>query len=476
MSGMSAHSQSAAAMEPRTARGATAAAPSIPGKVLIVSQWFWPELLGTGFYSGDLGFWLAERGGRVEVLTNRPNYPGPSVFPEYRDGARDREESQGVRIERLPTWVPPSGRALHRIVGEVLFFLRAAPRLWRRRLEPGEAVVSFCPSVLAVLAASLARGGRHVAIVHDIQSGLARSLALAKSGLVTKLLRAVERYCLNRADQIVVLSDEMRAVLRSMGVKRPIAVVPIWVDTSRLTPLPRPAGLAPTVLYSGNFGRKQGLDQVLDCAEILLKELPQAVVVLRGGGSTEPELRRDVAARGLANVRFEPLLPADRLGEGLAAADLLLVPQEPSASDFAVPSKIYTIMAAGRPMVATAVEGSPLWKLAQACGGIVCVPPRDARAFAQAVLALMRDPERRARLGAVARRYAVEEVDRDRVLTDLARLLRDGRDISASPMGEEPGRRTEVGAQPLLVGVGTGEQTARKPGLDLIPNGSDCSR
>ena len=65
MSGMSAHSQSAAAMEPRTGRGATAAAPSIPGKVLIVSQWFWPELLGTGFYSGDLGFWLAERGGNM---------------------------------------------------------------------------------------------------------------------------------------------------------------------------------------------------------------------------------------------------------------------------------------------------------------------------------------------------------------------------------------------------------------------------
>lgn len=396
---------------------------AIPQSVLIVSQWFWPELIGTGFYSGDLGFWLAEHGCRVEALTNRPSYPGFSIFPEYRDGRRDREHAQGLQIERLPTWLAPSGRAFARIASEFHFLLRAAPRLWRRRIEAGGAVVSFCPSVMAVLAASLTRGGRHVAIVHDIQSGLAQSLAMAKSGMVTGLLRAVERFSLNRADLIVVLSEEMGAALRSMGVSPPIFVVPIWVDTARFKPLSRPPGTPPTVLYSGNFGRKQGLGQVLDCAEILQRDLPEAVVILRGGGSMETELRRDVASRALGNVRFEPLLPAEHLAAGLAGADLLLVPQEPSASDFAVPSKIYTIMAVGRPMVATAREGSPLWRLAQACGGIECVPPRDPKAFAEAVLRLMRDPDRRARMGAAARSYSVREVDRERVLARLAGLV-----------------------------------------------------
>lgn len=393
------------------------------GRVLIVAQWFWPELIGTGFYSGDLGFWLAARGAAVEAVTNRPSYPGSSIFPEYRNGGRDRERMAGVLIERLPTWVAPSGRALHRIASEFHFLVRAAPRLARRRLGPGGSVVSFCPSIMAVLAASLVRGARHVAIVHDVQSGLARSLAIAKSGLVTTALRAVERFSLNRTDEIVVLSQEMSDVLRSMGVTRPISVVPIWVDTDRFKPSPRPLGAPPTVLYSGNFGRKQGLDQVLDCAEILRREMPEAQILLRGGGSAEAELRRDVATRALSNVRFEPLLPAERLAEGLAAADLLLVPQEPSASDFAVPSKIYAIMAVGRPMVATARKDSPLWKLAAACGGIVCVPPRDPDAFADAVLRLMRDPDLRERMGVAARRYAVEEVERERVLQRLAGLI-----------------------------------------------------
>jgi colanic acid biosynthesis glycosyl transferase WcaI len=441
MYGRSARLETAAPEKPGApGQVAPASQRAVPERVLIISQWFWPELIGTGFYSGDLGFWLAERGSSVEALTNRPNYPGPKVFPDYRDGRRDREEERGVAIVRLPTWVPPSGRAPHRILSEMLFFVRAAPRLWGRRLGGDGTVVSFCPSVMAVLAASLVRAGRHVAVVHDIQSGLAQSLALAKSGLAANLFRAVERFCLNRADEVVVLSDEMRAVLRSIGVNRPISVVPIWVNTAQFPSLPRPGGTPPTVLYSGNFGRKQGLDQVLDCAEILQMELPEAVVILRGGGSTEGELRRQVAERGLANVRFEPLLPLERLAEGLAAADLLLVPQEPSASDFAVPSKIYTNMAAGRPMVATAREGSPLWKLAQASGAIHCVPPRDPRAFAQAVLELMRDPERRQRMGAVARRYAVQEVDRERVLTQLADCLT-GRPV---PQQEEAGRAGEL--------------------------------
>ena len=411
-------------------------------RVLIITQWYWPELIGTGFYSADLAEWLAGKGSQVTVITNRPSYPGTKVFPAYRDGHRDHEEVSGVAIERLATWVAPSGSVRHRLMAEAHFLIRAGLRLLRRGRERGSAVVSFCPSMLAVLAASLAcgRGSRHVAIVHDIQSGLAQSLGLAQSGLVTRLIKAVERFCLNRADQLVVLSEQMRSVLRELGIARPIAVVPIWVDTARLQPLPRPPGLPLTVLYSGNFGRKQGLDQVLDCAEILKAALPKAQVVLRGGGSMEEELRSQAERRGLTNLRFEPLLPLDRLGEALAAADLLVVPQEPSASDFAVPSKIYTIMAAGRPIVATAREGSPLWKLAEASGAIRCAPPRDPAGFAAAVLELLRDPERRARMGAAARRFAVAEVDRERVLLGLARLMAEQDEGACAPVGAS--RRT----------------------------------
>jgi colanic acid biosynthesis glycosyl transferase WcaI len=195
-----------------------------------------------------------------------------------------------------------------------------------------------------------------------------------------------------------------------------------------------------------------------------MKELPQAVVILRGGGSTEAELRQEVAERGLANVRFEPLLPLERLAEGLAAADLLLVPQDPSASDFAVPSKIYTIMAAGRPMVATAGEGTPLWKLGQACGGIVCVPPRDPKAFARAVLDLMLDGELRAGMGAAARRYAVEEVDRERVLTALAGLMLERSSENVPMAADEAGRRTEAARPPFLLQGGARGRPGAKAG------------
>jgi colanic acid biosynthesis glycosyl transferase WcaI len=99
MYGRSARLETAAPEKPGApGQVALASQRAVPERVLIVSQWFWPELIGTGFYSGDLGFWLAERGSSVEALTNRPNYPGPKVFPDYRDGRRDREEERGVAL------------------------------------------------------------------------------------------------------------------------------------------------------------------------------------------------------------------------------------------------------------------------------------------------------------------------------------------------------------------------------------------
>ena len=103
--------------------------------------------------------------------------------------------------------------------------------------------------------------------------------------------------------------------------------------------------------------------------------------MLRGRGSQAEHLAAEIAAKGLRNVQIADLLPPERLNAGLAEGDIHLVPQDPDAADFAVPSKIYNIMAAGRPFIATARPDSVLWRLQQECGGFVCVPPYDARRF-----------------------------------------------------------------------------------------------
>lgn len=396
-----------------------------PESLLVITQWYRPELIGTAFYSGELAEWFARGGRRVSVLTNRPSYPGDSVYPDYRDGARDRETMDGVEVRRMPTRVARGGGALARILAELHFTTYGLMSMLGRDFRSCPTVISFCPSVMAVLVGALARkrGGRHVAVVHDIQSGLAAGLGMVGGGTVLRLMRMAELFCLNRADRVVALSDQMRGALEELGVRRPITVLPIWVDVDAIHPLPRSEGLPPTLLYSGALGRKQGLHQIVDMAAILMTERPDLRIVIRGSGSREEALKAAASERGLSNLSFEPLLPMERFNEGLAAAHIHLVPQNPHAADFAVPSKVYNIMAAGRTFVCTAGEGSTLWKLCRDSGAFLCAPPNDARAFGDAVKALIDDPGRREDMERRGRAYVERHVARDVVLERYEALL-----------------------------------------------------
>jgi Glycosyltransferase len=393
--------------------------------ILVLSQHFYPTLIGSAAYITDFVRWLAERGQSVLVVTDRPFYPDYKIADGYESGQRDRESVFGADVMRLPTYVPQGGRAAKRLINESVFLFGVFLRLLCGRIKRSTQVVSLCPSIFAVLAGALAtvRSGRHIAIVHDIQSGLAAGLGMLGKGPVFRLLQALERFALNRADHIIVLSDHMRDVLRNQGVKRPIEVIPIWVDLKQIFPLQRPGGESPVVLYSGNLGRKQGWDQLIAMLEILRDRRPDIRVVIRGTGSRVEALHDEIRDRRLSNVTLEPLVPADQLNEGLAAGDVHLVPQDPNGADFAIPSKVYGIMAAGRPFVCTAAEGSPLWMLQEETQSCACVPPNEPEAFADAVIRLASDPDARTKMGERARAYVAATASRDVVLGRYLELL-----------------------------------------------------
>ena len=401
------------------------ATPEKIAEVLIVSQFYWPEPIGTPLYVTDLARWLAKRDTRVTVLTERPYYPEFQLAAGYEDGQRDKETQDAVTILRVPTYIPRGGGVVARLTNESLYFARAMGRLVKREVPRATRVVSFCPSILAVLAGQLATrgGGRHVAVVFDIQSGLAAGLGMVRAGFLLRVMRGAETLVLNRVHHIVVLSQEMESALRRQGVRRPITVLPIWVDTRKIHPLPLRRSGSPVVLYSGNLGRKQGLSQVLAMAEVLKTLRPDARVVLRGAGSRFDAVRREIAERQLYNVALKPLVPAHKLNQSLADGDVHLVPQNPDTADFAVPSKVYNIMAAGRPFVTTADPGSALYRLQEQTSAFVCAPPNDPKAFAEAVANLLQDQKRRTTMGARARRYVEEQVARNAVLSRYAALI-----------------------------------------------------
>lgn len=395
--------------------------------VLMISQYYRPEPIGSGPFCADLAEALAAAGRRVNVLTARPHYPDSIVYETHRDGARDRERVNDVDVIRVSPYLRPGGSVMHRLLNEFSFVVEGAGALWHDRragAARAEVIVALCPSVFTVLMATYLkrRHARCVALVHDIQSGIAEGLGMMSGGIVGGL-RRLERHAFNRCDLLVVLSDEMRERLRRLGVRRPIHVHPIWVDTDSIAPAPPVPGPARVALYSGNFGRKQGLHQLVETAAELARRKVALTVRLRGNGSERPRLENEIRSRGLANVEICDLLPPDRLSQGLAEGDIHLVPQDPSAADYAVPSKIYGIMAAGRPFVATAREGSTLWRLRDETGAFLCVPPDDPPALAEAVIALAGDDARRRTLGDNGRAYVDRHCAKTSSLSWLIRVI-----------------------------------------------------
>ena len=405
--------------------------------VLLVTQYYRPEVLGSAPYCADMAEHLAQGRARVTVLTTFPHYPEADRFD--RSALGSEENINGVRVKRVRSVVPTRHGAVQRIIAELSFFLAGLWALVSGRSSRHSLVVALCPSIFSIALGRIARkkGGRLVAVVHDIQSGLANSLGIVANPLVHNVMRYCERAILNRADLVIVLSAEMKLELRRIGVVRRIQVVPIWVDTDSIVPAPQRTG-HPKLLYSGNMGRKQGLDQLLAMAKILQSVRPEIEIIFRGGGRERTSIQSKVADLGLQNIHFDELLPLDQFSNGLADGDIHLVPQDPVAAPFAVPSKIASIMAAGRAFIATANRGSALWRLRRESRAFITVPANDNMGLTKAVLTLLDNVGLRSALGRRARLFAEDHFARTKLLERFRELLVEVRPSSPALLIFEP--------------------------------------
>jgi colanic acid biosynthesis glycosyl transferase WcaI len=187
-------------------------------------------------------------------------------------------------------------------------------------------------------------------------------------------------------------------------------VIPNFVDTEWIRPAPKENGYRDqyglagkrVVMYAGNVGLSQALNLVLDAAVDLAEE-PDVAFVINGGGAARADLER--RARGLANVRFVDMQPKTRLPEVLAAADVHVVPLKRGLAWSSVPSKLYSILAAGRPIVASIDAGTEVARTVERAGAGLAVPPEDPEAFTKAVRRLLDAEAERDEMGASGRRF-----------------------------------------------------------------------
>ena len=400
--------------------------------VLIVGLNYAPEPVGIGPYTTGMAQALAAAGHGVTVVCGKAYYPRWELHAEHRAPGVLRAIEYGVTVVRVPHYIPTKPSGAKRLVHHLTFMLRAIPAALRAaRHNRPDVVICIAPSLISVVAARLVArrtGARLWLHIQDFEVEAAFATGLLRDGgVMARLARGFERWSF-AATRISSISPQMCARLVAGGVA-PERVIEFrnWADIDTIRPMTGPSAYAgefgittPYVaLYSGNIGNKQGIEILIDVAR-LLAHRTDLTFVIAGEGALLAQLV--AAAQGLANVRFEPLQPRERLTELLGLATLHLLPQLAGAADLVLPSKLTNMLASGRPVVATASAGTGLAHECEGCG--LVTEPGDAPAMAAAIEALLDDPEARARFGAEARLRAEERWSRVAILDRFETALR----------------------------------------------------
>ena len=412
---------------PRGAVAREASADARRPRVLLFNRSYWPDAEATGQLLTELCEDLAAAFD-VTVVAGQPNQnPGKVKFRR-----RGRQLRNGVRIlrvwnTRFPKRFLP-GRAVN-----LLSYLAGAALAALRVQRPDIVVVETDPPLLCLLGAFLRwwYGAKLVVYLQDIYPDIAIALDKLPNGRMTQSLRKLMFGIYRRADRVVVLSRDMEQLLIRSGVApRKISCIPNWVDTAHIVPQKRQNAFRAehgldgelVVMYSGNMGLCQRLDDVLAAAD-RLRDRSDVLFLLIGDGASRISLQQTARRLALPNVRFLPYQPRQHLAESLSAADLHLIPLDPRITSCLMPSKLYAVLASGSPLLAVAPDDCELAELTRRHDIGVVIPPSQPEVLADRIRLIADHPWDLEEMGRRARRVAEDRYDRRRMTRRFGGML-----------------------------------------------------
>lgn len=281
----------------------------------------------------------------------------------------------------------------------------------------------FCASTPPTQGAlcALVKRKLKILLVYNLQDIFPDSMVNAgmtrKGSFLWKLGRKVEDYTYRKADRIIAISQEGKRNILAKGVPEDkVEVIYNWANTG-IVPVPREQnrlfdelGLDREkfyVTYAGNLGPVQNVGLLLDAADLLKDQQDVQFVIFGAGAEAEALAGR---AADMSNVKLFPLMPQDRLSEVYSLGDLSLVIARKNLGAAAMPSKTWSILAAGTPVLLSYDEGSELWNLVEQNGCGVCAPADDAEVLAKAILASTKEREVIKRMSVQADQFVNDNV------------------------------------------------------------------
>ena len=398
-------------------------------KILLYGLNYAPEMTGIGKYSGQLGAWLNTKGHQVKVVTAPPYYPSWKISEGYKNWFK-RETVEGVDVYRCPLYVPEQPTTFSRLLHLCSFVASSTWSLitlirWRPKI-----VINVVPSLFSSFPAWLycrITGAKFLIHVQDFESDAMFSLSDNGNESVTKKIWSkIEKFILSRADAISTISNAMMDNAISKGVDASkVLLFPNWSEVSLFQNVQNTDEFKSSllgdreekiILYSGNVGRKQGLELVIECAKISSTNDDQNLYVICGDGAGKKDLIELTKKLNLTNVVFLPLQPYSDLPKLLAMADVHLVIQKPDVANAVLPSKLTNIFSVGGHAVITTHDDTEIGRLIKKFPGIaIPVKPEDCKALLLGIELASKEQK----INNVAKNYAQTYLAKESVLNDF---------------------------------------------------------
>jgi colanic acid biosynthesis glycosyl transferase WcaI len=392
-------------------------------KLLFLNRVFGSEAEATGMLLAELAEDLAVEH-EVTIICARASPKPRRIWPLI-----ERERCGAVNLVR--TFAPniAKSRGFLRYLDFVVYFVLAACAALREHAEI--VVAETDPPLLGLLGAMLKWLWRcpFVYYCQDIYPEVAMASGALTWRPVLRLLTWSNDRAYNCADAIIALASDMAGLLRRKGIAGDkIATIPNWIDCRKVRPPCNDSYLKSEredflVMYAGNIGWTQNLDCVLDAAQ-LLRDEPRVRFAVVGEGARKAHLQARARLMQLDNVEFIDRVATNQLSDVLANCDLHLIPLRPGVAGCMVPSKVYGILAAGKPFVAMMERHAEVARIASESQVGFVVAPGDVDGLARIICEAASNRSRLDEMGARARALAEKSFDRHIATRRFAVLLR----------------------------------------------------
>ena len=392
-------------------------------RILVLNQYYWPGVEATAHLLTELCEALA-KDYDVEVVTG--------VLHGHEDEPRELERN-GVRIVRVSSTAYDRSE-LGRRAANYFSYLGSALSHALHGPAPDLVLCMTDPPIVGDVGVVVGRrfGAPVLVISQDVFPEIATELGRLSNPAVVGVLRTLVGGYLRRADRIVAIGETMRRRLELKGAApERLRVIPNWVDTTEITPQPRDNAWARAhgldgkfvVMHSGNVGHAQDLDSLIRAATFL-RDLDDLCIVIAGFGARHGEIvelahRLEVTDQ----VRFLPYQKRERLPFSLSSADLHVVGLAKGLAGYVVPSRLYGILSAGRPVIAAADEDSETARLVSEIGCGIVIAPGRPELLARTIRAARDGAYDLDGMGRRGREYVEREADRSVAMERYGRLV-----------------------------------------------------